>query len=267
MEKKLSAIILMALIIICGGCSKKAGYKPKPIRPLKEHAKIDYQETQKLVTLRVKMFNDNDCNEVFEDRANRLNDIIPLQISVENNSNKTWHLCTQNIASKCETIKYINHRLGSSYNPFMWALTTFGAGLLITAAFGLPLVFLVGIPVCGSCHVNTAAFLFFGIPTVIGMLAIYATPIAFGAALFAGAYANEDLNQYLHATVLCTPVAIAPNTTIDKLLFVRAMNYKERFDVTLTNDDADEKLMFLVTLPTSPKAKECPQQKTARKRH
>jgi len=251
MANKLSAICLIALIIICGGCAKRTSYKPKPIRPLKEHQHVDYQATQEQVTLRVKVFTAEDCKEIFEDRANRLNDIIPLQISVENNNGEAWLLHPKNIALNRETIAYMTKRLGSSCNPFLWALATLGTGLLITTAFGVPLYLLGGI---AYHNASIPAALFFGIPTIIGMIMIYATPIGFIAGCVAGAHANGDLAKYLKETAVGTSIAIAPNMVIDRLLFIRSKNYQQQFDILLTNGADDKNLLFSVTLPVLNKA-------------
>lgn len=247
MAKKLLSGALIVITIICGGCAKKACYKPKPIRPLKEHKQIDYQETQKNITLRAKLFTIEDRNEIFGDRANRLNTVMPLQISIENNSGATWYLSPKNIALQQETINTVARRL-RSWHTLWWPLTALGGGLALTIGFGLPWLFWVGVPVCGSCHVDRFALCLVGIPTLIGMLAIYGSPIIFIIGLIADSYVNAALMPYLQETYLSKSTSIAPGTAVDQLIFVKNQHFKQQFDIMLTNGTTDEKLIFHVSL-------------------
>lgn len=239
--------LLIGLIVICSGCGKKI-YSPRSISSLKKQ-RVDYEETQQAVTMRAKLFNNNDCREIFEDRVDRLSDILIIQLSIENNSNKVWNILNKNISLKQESFSGIYHRLCSPSHPFLWALGTFGVGAAIGLGCGLPAILCFGIPICSSSHIPSFALFLLLMSGIGNLSATLGTPIAFISESIAGTCRNANLSAFLHETMFSKCVAVAPGTLIDRLIFVNFQNYKRQFDITLAHTATAEKMIFHVNLP------------------
>jgi hypothetical protein len=255
MVKKLSLMLATVLVIVTGGCAKRTIYKPNPIKSLKEQ-KCDFQETKKEVTIRAKRFTADDCKEIFQDRADRLNNITPIQISFENNGDKVWHLLDKNISLTLEQSQKIIGLLSTNgYRFLALGALIFGAGSLLAivgaiSLFGLILPYTyVGISATPA-YIKALASLAFA-STILGcLMVIPGTPATMIiTAMSDNKNNNAELSGYLKETALGKAIVIAPRKTIDLLIFVRNKNYKENFEIKLLNDDLTDNLPFSMHLP------------------
>lgn len=247
-KKWINVCIISGAVCLLSGCLKH--YAPNPIKPLNNIA--DYKKTHDQVTIQAKELSFAECQEIFGDRTKRLfvkrKPFVPIQLTIENNSDNTWLLAESMIDLPIASSKSVISRLQNGR-----VLRTFAtAGIALIAGFAL-------------CEVGGM----FMIPLFLGqqtlgnlLLGLFGISLAAGGAVTVGgvpifsvvssgntSHENRVIKDYVQKTSLGKALIIKPGETINVLLFVLQKQFKPKFTVTLFDQHDEQRTQtFNVTL-------------------
>lgn len=222
----------MALMpFIFTGCLRVPGYESKPLSTLS--GRFNTTSIKKYVTVRVKVMNKKDMNDLFGRRGawlarHRRSSLVPIHISIENHGDRSLVLSPELISLGTASYQTVCDRMSS--NGGMWA---FG-----TLMFGYPTGLLLGlggffaIPI-GS-GIGSASLVNIGWASLVtGFSLTVATPfVAMGNAV-RSAEANKELEVDLYQKMLKDNTVIRPYEHFETLIFVKRSELRSEFTVSL----------------------------------
>lgn len=251
-SKLIISCTFVLFILGLGGCAKKNHFKPCHFRSLKESRHIDFQATKDQVTVRAKELDGHDCDKIFGECGSKLttgkNPLVPIQLSIENNSDVAWLLPESKIKLDLVPTKYIMNRLHTDSSGIAGAC--FGIGAL-AAVTGIGLIVAIPTACVGSLAIGALAIggwcTGVALTAAAGLL-IIATPFIIIVQTNDATIENDKIDTYVQKTSLGKSLLIRPDKTVDVLLFVDEESYKNRFEITLINDVENKKLPFTISL-------------------
>lgn len=239
--KLFSIFLAIAVLPACG-----PHYRKRSLSYLQQ-VKPGYKQTKDQVTLEVTQLNEKDTNTLFDGQGRKLKKIAyPLYFRIENQSNQSFLLDPQSITLAQLSAKELQEVIcykkllpiagivgtGALYIPLLW-VHTFG----IYTAVIYNYVFLTAcLCASGALLILTTPFI---IPATIISSCKYSNNVD---------HANQDLHEDIHEKVSENIVKIPADTTHEFLFFADAKQFKNNFDITLTEKLTQKPLLFNVTL-------------------
>lgn len=254
--RHLSLLLMVVFLAGLTGCCKKPHYTARPLKPLTKEV-ADFVQTKEQVTVMVKKLTREDCKEIFDGRTFPKK-IVPLQISVANNSTMAWILVPHNISLPCIDESTIEHML--RYDATTRSL------LGILGFFAIPTA---SISMVMACFSHSMVGLFPLVVIVAGFATI--TPILMGVSLGVAVTTlartsylktmNTQISADLNEKALYTPLTIMPAAIQNKLIFAkskattfhakshsaRSKSCTQEFSIALTGENNGQ-LIFDVNL-------------------
>lgn len=240
--KLFSIFLAISLLPACG-----PHYRKRSLTHLQQ-GPADYKKTINNITLEVKKLDKNRTNSLFDGQGKHLNQlqIQPLYFKITNDSNNTFMLNSSHINLIAVNQEVINNLLAKNYWPiagaFGKALIPLAGSFLLLKAFTLsthPLLLILSIPTLTVC----AALIVFGTPVSIG----YGCYSSYQAKNQVNEY-NENLAEDISEKTIQDSLKIPADTTQEFIFFADAKQFKNNFDITLTEKITQKPLTFNVTL-------------------
>jgi len=243
-------ICLLSLILCCAGCVKSPFARPRNLKPLNKETARDVQ-TKEQATVYAKKLNIDDQQELFGKYAKQLQKfhIVPVQVTVENNSAMSLVLADKNIALNKLTIDQVDAKLFASRR---WIpLWIFLGGVACTAI----IVPLVGI---ASFHWYMAPIY---VHTIDPMCAFGAPFFSAGAAIVAGGVlfaatscitivdavsyhmSKKEMQRYLKTCCNVEGITLAPDITASMLFFAEESQIPEKLKLLLTDKNLEKPVL------------------------
>lgn len=239
-KKWINVCIIIAAICLLSGCG--ARYAPKALTPLSPVNIADYKKSDGQVTVQAKKLTIAECREIFGDRAYRLfskhRPYVPIQLSIENNSNDTWLLTDAMIDLPLISADDVLGRLQNS--ALCRALTVagmaLGSGCILTGLGGI--LFILTTNVYRGSSIGLAGLFGIGMVAAGHLLGVSSLvlPVIMGGNT---SHENKDIREYIQKTSFGKALIIKPGHTVNVLLFVLQKHFKPNFTVTLI-DQHDE---------------------------
>jgi hypothetical protein len=240
---KLSLFAALGLLLVLPGCVQE--YKKTKLMPLSKQT-AHFEQTKDGVTLRVKKFDADDCEEAFSGRGSSLvtgkNAVFPLQLSIENKSNHAVFLCDEMIGLSLTSYKKVTRLLRSG-----WSVGG-GLGVAVAVAFGASFwpFYLCAPSLFFSGSIFQSLF-------VVSALSV---PVLVGISMVDRANSEAailDVNMELDVSEKALQeggIFVSPDQRLNFLVFVAQKDYRNEFSIILKNA-ADEKdaIKFDVVLP------------------
>lgn len=224
---------------------------------------IDFEESKNEVMLRVKKLSAHDCDPILGPRSQRLfkkirkrQPIWPIQISISNNSNKLISVKNGDISLKQQSYRSVAARLRKS--SFTQVFGTIASSLLIGGFLALGSI--LALSASGILLLTTGSLSITAPVAVIGSSALAAiptflligTPVLSTVRGIETSKGNKVIKQDIKNYALKDLIVIEPQQTADMLIFVAKPDFKEEFEVFVSNpEDASEKIKFQVFLPST----------------
>jgi len=217
-------------IILLPSCTHK--YTIKQLEPLAQQELSIFKETQDDIALHVKKIPDYECVDLFGNRARRIvrgkNPLVPVQISVSNNSENNCIISPKNIRLSIVASKHIAYRLQSS--SLRVALTSLGIFVSLGVVTGI-----TGYVMLNAAYTGAAAWVgTAGAATMIASIAIiYGTPFFMLKASAPIREENRAIKKYLKKTGLSDSIVVEPGETINAMFFVRKKDWHPNFALAI----------------------------------
>ena len=200
---------ILLLVSILSGC---ANYSASPLNSLSSQIILETSDIKNNdVIITAKIFNKSDCRK-YLDRDVIKKGYQPIQIYIQNNSNKIYSFALDRISLPCARAKDVARKVHTS---------TAGR----TAAYGVPALFLLPLAVLGAPAQSAA------IPAVVEGVK--------------STQANKALDRDFSAKTAMDQT-IFPHTHLNKIIFVPVNDYQETFKITLIDHDSTEARHFNV---------------------
>ena len=239
-KKWINICIIAVAVCLLSGCATR--YAPNSIKPLSQENLADYKKTHGHVTMQAKELSFAECQEIFGDRTKRLftkrKPLVPIQLTIENNSNNTWLLTESMIDLPLEPSGRVISRLQNS--ALCRALTVagmaLGSGCILTGLGGI--LFILTTNVYRGSSIGLAGLFGIGMVAAGHLLGVSSLvlPVITGVNT---SHENKDIKDYIQRTNLGKALIIKPGQTVNMLLFVLEKQFKPNFTVTLI-DQHDE---------------------------
>ncbi len=240
-QKFISVALVSALIATLPSCQRKPGAHAY-LRPLASY--IDYQKTKQGITLRAKKLSAQDCEPLLGKRATllwkkrrRKKPIVPIQLSITNRTGRLVALQPKNIDLELTPYNDVAHRLqrssfaqafGKLFGGIAIAGTLIAGSLIALSTSGVLLVVIGSIKAFApAALIGSSALL------ITPFFLVIATPALSTATVVRTSRQNAAIKQELKANSLKHTILIEPGETVDKLIFVTKLQYKQEFDITM----------------------------------
>jgi hypothetical protein len=226
--KLLKCSCFITLILSCAGCHKK----PIHLKPLTHESAHDSQ-TKEQVTVHAKRLSFEDQENMFDDKAIELtkHHIVPVQITVENKSEKTWFLANKNISLKLLTVDEVNKILFATKRLLPLAMFITG---LTDALFATYMILLLDIVGCGC----KAALFTYG-SAIAGAFLVLSTCIAIACGI-ANHLSKKQMHEYLKTCCNMEGLTIAPDINASMLFFVEESQLPKKLNLLLVDKNIEQ---------------------------
>lgn len=229
MIRRLSHICMLSIILLPGCIGSKQKYSIKPLEPLAHQESLIYKDSQENITVHVKKLSDTECVDLFGGRAIRLvrgkNPLVPVQISIGNNTESTCILNAKNIRLSVIPSKRVMGRLQNS--SLKTALTALGISLGVAAVTGV-----VGGLALNACY-TASSYPLLGIAGATAVttatLLVLGTPFFMIKASAPTRTENKRIKKYLKRQGLGDSLIVEAGQTTDALFFVYKKDWKPSF--------------------------------------
>ncbi len=238
---KLTITAIILLCIVCLPACLKNKKLPGQLKPLRSY--LNYESTQNNITLRAKKLSKRETIKTFGIRGKQLfnkqrKTILPVQLSIENNSTELLVLKPEHIGLKLTSYRRVAQRFQK--NTLFQILGTLTIGALATAAVatgGVAALIIGGMA-------TSVPLIIVGTATCVAspFFLLIGAPIATTIKGIETAKANTAAKRGVKEKTLPPVLLIEPGQTIDTLIFVLKRDYRPYFDVTFVNQHEPEKL-------------------------
>ncbi len=213
---------LVALCALLAGCGPQPSFRLQPLKP-----KTTYDQlTKDGVTVRLATCSRQYIRELFGKQGDALlglrshRRIIPIQITIENNSDQSWMLCPYDIRLPLADFDEVKARFTKAAATKGLASYVVGtAGSVMFASFGAAASILHPIP-------GTIMLALAGVGLITIPLKSHRTAAEFGEQ-------NAYYKQALEHLALREDVVVHPQETVNKLIFVERKYLRKESDVRL----------------------------------
>jgi len=260
-----SLLFFGVLLMILPGFRRRSNRQPIPSLPAIESA--DYAETKEGITLQAKQLNKPEAEQILGKQAGKLwqqsrlrkknrrknqrtrrrpktDQIIPIQLSIKNETNQTATINSQDIDLHLIKGNEIAKRLRKR-SLFAAVCTTliYSASIVILLAlrdaFGL-------VAFVGSGPI--AAIALYGEIFLAGAAggASLASPIASTRTMIKSSSENRRVRKIINKNSFANVIDVAPGQQAETLIFVAKCDYQATFDINVQIDGSD--IPFTVTL-------------------
>lgn len=244
MKQLIKILFIFLVIAVLPACGPH--YKKRSLSYLQQ-APTNYIETKDNVTLEVKKLDKAHTKPLFDGQGRYLSviDVQPLYFHISNNDNKTFFLHADKINLVSVNIEEIKCALAHGNWPVLLKIGTgtIGTGCLLyfTAAIlkDLDNVFFLFAPVIASA----ALCFMITIPFVIGNTVYSSYQLNKQIIEY-----NQDLHQDIDEKNMPATLKIPADTAQEFLFFADAQQFKNSFDITITEKLTEKPLTFNVTL-------------------
>ena len=240
----------LLLVLTCAGCIKSPIQRPKNLKPLTQETTHDSQ-TKEQVTVYAKKLSIDDQVDVFGKYAQQQLDkyhIVPVQITIENNSTTCWILADKNITINKLTLAEVNTKLFSArrWRPLWIFLGCLAGTAVVAPLIGIAAGSLLYIAM-QPCH---------GIEILVGYLGAvcygtYVTAIAAGVLFAATSFvtiidavschmSHKQMREYLRTCCNAESITLNPDISASMLFFVEESQLPEKLNLLLTDKDLEK---------------------------
>ncbi len=233
--------VYLAIIIGLPSCVKTPKYRQKSLESL--HTRFDYAAAKNNVMLRAKKLTKEENRKLFGIRGKALSreSNIPaytIYLSIHNLSNKLYVLSPDNISLTLEPYQKIAKRMQSS--TVVKAAGTLAGGTvasIITAGGGLYALF-AGAAIGSTALVFGAKAALVAVPIIV-----IGTPIAAIIKSIRATKINRKVKRDICDKTLHAEIVIYPGQQFDTLIFVKRLDYRTNFTITLHEEDNEEDIL------------------------
>ncbi len=250
-------LIFLSLPLLLVGCkqiNKKLGIPSSRVRKIAhlDATTNDFETTKHGITIRSRTITSaQECTDVFGrnggDLLAKRKKIYPIQITIENKTEKTLILPRENVGIRTASVRRVLKRVG--YWTGIRTLLTGGClfgGVTILTWVSSPLVPIIvyGPPALAAAALCAGAPFFF----ILGIL-IPGLPLMTMLHSIKSHNANSMISKFVKRSCVLEQVTIAPGQTRSLLFFVRPRFYKKSFSMVFRQNDGDALLFDLRTTP------------------
>jgi hypothetical protein len=222
----------LLLILTCAGCLKTPIQRPKNLKPLTKETAHDSQ-TKEQVTVHAKKLSLEDQELMFGNCAKQLEKyhIVPVQLTIENNSTTCWVLTDKNIALNKLTIDEVNKTLFASrrWIPLRILLLGIPIALIAGAGIGVAIASPITCPCCIIVPVFMAASVIFATTSCIS--------VVYG---IVNHMSKKQMHEYLKTCCNSEGITINPDINASMLFFVKESQLPEKLNLLLTDKNVDK---------------------------
>jgi len=248
-QPSLTVTVILTILVFMPGCAKLRSYKQKPLRSLSSY--ITYEDEQDKVKLYAKQYDRQDCMQLFGSRGSRLvhhkhaSSIYPIQISIKNTSDITWELNKHSVNLKLTPYYQVAHRIQNHTVLRMVSLVAIGAGVTALTAVGGVALLTLGMFTWSIPAAIAGGALCASVPFML----LVNTPLTTTINGIQSLRTNTQIKQDMRRKTLTKHIVIEPGQHLDTLLFVKGINYKPEFPITLFDtNDTNHRINFNVQL-------------------
>ena len=272
-----SFLLIGAVLIALPGFKRRSKPVQIPDLPAMEES-ADYTETKQGITLQAKRLNKSEAELILGKRAGRLwhqtrlrktkrrkkqracgsrktKQIIPIQLSIKNQTDRTVTIGAQDINLKLTDGNTVAKRLRR--RPFFAALTTAMTGIAILAFLAATTNGLGSLAFLGCCGAGTGKISALLASAVYGgavlcmygsVFTVLATPVVTTNKAMRTTTENRRVKKTVTKHNFATIIRVAPDQSIDTLIFVAEDDYKETFDINVQNENSSHYVPFNVKM-------------------
>ncbi len=272
--KSISSFLLIGTVLIALPGFKR---RSKPVEildlPTMEES-ADYTEIKQGITLQAKRLNKPEAEQILGNRAGRLwhqsklrkakrrrkqrtcrsrktEQIIPIQLSIKNQTNRTVALETEDIDLQLTDGKTVAKRLQRwSFAPAVITVLV-GTALVgvVTAGISYSALWLWFAPLTtAAANVWLAAT---GGACIVNAFLVIGTPVVATGKVVQTAREGRRIRGAIKKHNFETMIQVEPDQSINTLIFVAEDDYKETFDINVQNEDNSHSVPFNVKIKTS----------------
>ncbi len=275
--KRISPFLLIgAVLIVLPGYKRRSTHTQIPILPAMEQS-VDYAETKRGITLQAKQLSKTEAEQILGKRAGRLwhqsklrktkrrkkqrtrrsrktELIIPIQLSIRNQRSCSVTVGAQDIELQLADYNTVTKRLHRS--AFVPPVGIVLAGIAITYVLVLVLLsialpFLIATKWGSVSAAAATASLAGAAVCVAGFVFVScATPVVATGKAIKTTMENRRIKRVLDKNSFADTLHVAPDKSIDTLIFVAEDDYKETFVINVQQGDEEntQTVPFSVTL-------------------